>query len=221
VLQLAVHQHPQAPKALVGYSMGGNILFKLLGELGGEAVGMVHAAVAVAPPVDLQTCATNVVSGWNRLYGRSFVRRLMKNLRARRQYPEIARLPLSRMPADLVQFDDRFTAPLSGFASAEEYYACCSAAPLLDQVAVASLILAAEDDPLVPVDIFQQLPHNERVRIHVAEGGGHVGFFARRSADPDRCWMDWRILEWLSLQLPFPNQLRLPGRQAVLAPSVC
>ncbi len=101
-------------------------------------------------------------------------------------------------PRDLWAFDELFTAPAAGFESARHYYDCSSAAQFLPFVRVPTLILTARDDPLVPSRTFEGLAHSAAVTVHVAEGGGHLGYVGRRGTDPDRRWMDWRIVEWIN-----------------------
>lgn len=199
VVETALARHPQATLAAVGFSMGGNIVLKLLAEWGASTPDRLRAAAVVAPPIDIHRCAENMKRGLNRLYTQKFLRRLMRSIRVqRRQHPEVAALRLHPRPMHIMEFDDRFTAPLSGFRGALDYYRRSSSKPILGAVQVPCLVLAAADDPVIPVSIFDDAPFSPTTRFHVAEGGGHVGFFARPGVDPDRYWLDWRLLDWLA-----------------------
>ena len=185
------------------------------------------AVAAVAPPMDLLHCARQMQSGWGRWYGRRFVTRLMKSLRQRQQVGLLPDLPdgqplqLTRWPRDLFHLDDMYTAPLSGFANAEAYYAIASSKPWLPHITIPTLILGAHDDPIVPAEVFEtsQSAHGPQdfdnstmtdppkvdaehpyVQTHLIDHGGHVGYFSRGDLpNEDRCWLDWRLLDWHSM----------------------
>ncbi len=200
-VEAAVHRVgelcPQSPISLVGFSMGGNLVLKLLGQAASQPPRGLDSALAIAPPIDLAHCARALERGPQRLYSKRFTRMLLKLIRQR---PQIAsRIPevLAAPPRGLWEFDDRITAPLSGFRSAEEYYADSSAAAYLGQVRLPTLILAAADDPVVPVDMFPAATISETTSLLVVPRGGHVGFLGRRDGDPDRWWLDWRIVQWV------------------------
>jgi predicted alpha/beta-fold hydrolase len=110
----------------------------------------------------------------------------------------MATVDFQRRPRTLWEFDDKFTAPLCGFGTAERYYHECSSMHGLPRISVPTLILTARDDPMVPCNMFDGLRRSSSVRLEITAGGGHLGFIARRGIDPDRRWMDWRILEWLN-----------------------
>jgi predicted alpha/beta-fold hydrolase len=109
---------PDSPVTLMGFSLGGNITLKLLGECGAAPPGCLDSAVAVGPPIDLAFCAQNMDRGWNWLYDRSFIKTLNTLVkRRRRELPRFADdIDLTPPPRKLTEFDDRYTAPLSGFA---------------------------------------------------------------------------------------------------------
>ncbi len=190
---------PESNLALIGFSLGGNLALKLLGQSAADVPPRLRRAVAINPPLDLAVCALALRAPLARIYDRHLVGLLWRQL-ARRAlaYPDEPTCDLSRRPRDLWAFDDLFTAPAAGFESARHYYECSSAAQFLPQVRVPTLILSSRDDPLVPAGIFEGLSHSPAVSVHVAEGGGHLGYVARRGPDPDRRWMDWRIVEWIS-----------------------
>lgn len=192
---------PGSPVSVIGYSLGGNIALKLAGECGAHPPGGLDRVAAVCPPIDLARCSTNIGKGFNWIYDRTFIRALTTVVESRAlQMPEFyAQTPVFPRPRKLLEFDDRFTAPLSGFAGAAEYYAKCSSAPLLPRIELPTLIVAAMDDPLIPVAIFEKVARDRCVSLQIASGGGHLGFIARRGGDPDRRWLDWRLLEWLGL----------------------
>jgi predicted alpha/beta-fold hydrolase len=189
---------PGSPTTLIGFSLGGNITLKLLGELGDKRVGTLDRAVAVSPPVDLLACVRSISRGANRWYDRYFVAMLLRRLEERRKLmPEMALVEFARRPATLFDFDDQFTAPVCGFGTAERYYHECSSLHSLPHIRIPTLILASRDDPMVPCQPFETTRLPAAMQLELTDHGGHLGFIARRGLDPDRRWMDWRILDWL------------------------
>jgi predicted alpha/beta-fold hydrolase len=205
VLAHVIETCPDAPVFVVGFSMGGNLILKLLGETGRQRPANLAGAMAVAPPIDLIDCSRNMERGVNRLYNRSFLRSLLKAAAIRRQrVPKEYDPSLSPLPRRLKEFDERFTAPLAGYASAEEYYHRASARPLLKEIEVPTVIVAAADDPIVPVGPFEASSYSDSTRVIIVPSGGHLGFFGVKGADPDRRWLDWRIVEWVTTS-PVPK----------------
>ena len=194
----------------IGFSLSGNILLKFLGESPGRVPPCIDRAMAVNPPIDLRGCVQELDRFSNRAYNRHFVNLLHRTLEIRRQTVPGAIIPADyRRPRRLYDFDDRYTAPVSGFRNADEYYSQCSAAQFLPAIAVPTLILTARDDPLVPAASFERSRRSDSVELLLTNSGGHLGFIARSGVDPDHRWMDWRVLDWLSTSLTDPRQLNL------------
>jgi predicted alpha/beta-fold hydrolase len=188
---------PGAPTTLIGFSLGGNITLKLLGEAPQDLPAHLDRAVAVCPPVDLMHCVQSLARGVNRFYDRHFVRLLREQLDAQRQrISDAPSLDPRRRPRGVFEFDEAFTAPVCGFGTAANYYRLCSSAQFVSEIRVPTLILAANDDPLVPGAMFAGLQLPAVVKLHLTASGGHLGFIGRNNGDPDRRWMDWRVVEW-------------------------
>lgn len=190
---------PDAPLTIVGFSMGGNITLKLGGELGDQPLANLDSLVAVAPPIDLVLCGNNIDQGWNRIYSKNFSRRLVRFLNTRREsMPRVAELKLRPYPKGIVEFDDRFTAPLSGFRDVTDYYTQSSSLGRLSAIRLPTLILTAEDDPVIPYEMFERADLSPTTRLITTKNGGHVAHIARSNGpDPDRWWMDWRVVDWI------------------------
>jgi predicted alpha/beta-fold hydrolase len=183
----------------------------MAGEMGSGAPGCLQAVVAVAPPIDLAATCRHISAGFNKMYDRAFVRSLMRMVEERRKaIPEARHIEMPRRPRRIWEFDELFTAPLAGFAGAEEYYAKSSSAPLLDAIRVPTLILTAADDPLVPVRQFETASYSPAVRLHVTEYGGHVGDLGADGPDADRRWLDWRLVGQIA-SLSSRRPIRKPG----------
>ena len=190
---------PGSPVTLLGFSMGANIVLKLAGEMGGGRIGGVDSVMAVAPPIDLAYCCRNMNRGFNRLYDWDFARRLVRMVEGRiasdNEYYNGFRF--TQKPGTLLDFDTIFTAPQCGFESAEDYYRKASSAPLLRKIQIPGLILTADDDSVVPVEIFHNNPRSSSIELEVTQGGGHLGFIAPRSLVEDRRWGDQRVVHWI------------------------
>jgi uncharacterized protein len=188
---------PASPTILIGFSLGANIALKLLGESPADLPANLDRAVAVCPPVDLWQCVQTLARGVNRLYDRHFVRGLLTQVAMkRRMIPDAPVLDGQKLPRTVFEFDEAYTAPVCGFGTAANYYRQCSSAQFLPEIRVPTLVIAAADDPLIPGKVFADLPRSSAVTLHVARSGGHLGFIGRRNGDPDRRWMDWRVVEW-------------------------
>ena len=169
--------------ALVGYSMGGNLVLKLLGEWGEQAPPEVKAGVGVSPAMDLAPSSDALHLPVNRVYEWKFLNGLKRRmLRKQALYPETYKF--SRRDLQLLRslrdFDDRIMSPYCGFRGADDYYARASAANVVDRIAVPTLILHAEDDPFIRVlpATREKLLHNPNITFVETKHGGHCAFLA-------------------------------------------
>ena len=192
---------PASPIVVVGYSMGGNLVLKMAGEFGENVPAQLDSIVSIAPPLDLHACSKHLRSGVNRIYDKHYVWRCIRAVERRlRHMPTALHRNLWPRPRSLREFDNMFTAPLGGFRDADDYYEQSSARRVVPNIRVPTLILAAADDPIVPVSGFEQIAYPDCVHVRLAAAGGHMGFFGRAGSDPDRRWMDWRVVDWVKLR---------------------
>lgn len=192
-----------SPTVVIGFSMGANMVLKLAGEWGGTPPANVVGVMAVSPPVDLQTCCTQMQQSARGFYDRMFVRGLRQYLAIRQRYtPNADPLIVPRSVRRLREFDAHITAPYSGFRSVDDYYAQASSGPYLRHISLPTLILTATDDPIVPAASIEQAPVSRHVQVVVASGGGHLGYVAAKSHDPDCRWLDWRVVDWTLARMP-------------------
>lgn len=183
------------PGIVAGYSMGGSVVLKWLGENGAEAP--VTAAAAVSVPFLLAPAADLLHTGGARVYGRYLLRGLCRLTRDK--FADMSPpfpLPTLGDIRTLREFDHRVTAPLHSFAGADDYYAKASSLPWLRHIDVPTLIINAVDDPLVPDDVLPG-PDNlsPKVTLELPRHGGHVGFLGRRPSGRPRFWLDDRLLD--------------------------
>jgi predicted alpha/beta-fold hydrolase len=189
---------PGSPTTIVGVSLGGSLILKLVGECGDSPPGGLDSALAASPPIDWPLCAANMHRLLNRFYDRRILRSLLERLRSHLERTPGLRVDFPRRPRCCDEFHAWFTAPAAGYASLDEYYRAMSAAPLLHRVRVPTLIISSRDDPLLPVQQFEEAACSPWVQLALTRYGGHAGFVARAGIDPSRWWLDWRIVDWVT-----------------------
>lgn len=170
---------PSTPIMVVGYSLGGNVLLKMLGEDG--TCSPVVAAVAVSSPMDLHACSRRINTGLSKLYQRHLLSCLRITLRQKAEDPGIAAVLPNIDDAgyfvNFRRFDNIFTAPMHGFRDVDDYYARASSKHLLKEIGVPTMIINSVDDPFVcPSAIPTEREVSSMVRLEVSRQGGHVGF---------------------------------------------
>jgi predicted alpha/beta-fold hydrolase len=188
--------------SLVGFSMGGNQVLKLAGELGEEGLRLLRAVCAISPPIDLASCSRAIAEPRNWLYEARFLRSLRRTIREKdRLFP--GRYDLRPLPRirHLWEWDNHFQ-PYHGFKDAWDYYARASSLPWIPAIRVPALIIHAQDDPFIPFAPFEdrRLSESRVVRLLAPRQGGHVAFCSRRQGDPDRAWAENRAVEFLRAQ---------------------
>ncbi len=187
-----------APVFLVGFSLGGNVVLKLAGELGDRAGELMAGVIGVSTPIDLAACARKLQSAENFIYSRRFLRRLKQRIRLKAQSaPGLFALDHLDSVKTVYQFDDKFTAPSFGFGTADNYYATQSSNQFLDRIRVPALLVQAKDDPLIPFRVYDHpaFERNPQLRLLAVEHGGHVGFISKTAP---RFWLDHVLLEWMT-----------------------
>jgi predicted alpha/beta-fold hydrolase len=173
---------------LVGVSLGGNMLLKGLAERAGLE-GVIGAA-SVCAPIELKAAQMRIMAPRNFIYERHLLGSLVRDTRCIVEGTPLAkRLPALR---SIYDFDDQIVAPLGGFTGAEDYYARSSAAPLISSIEKPTLLIAAANDPWIPVTSYanRDWSRNGALSVAITPGGGHVGFHAKDSPVP---WHDRAI----------------------------
>lgn len=180
VVRTLVARDPDAPLFAAGASLGGSILVKYMGEAGDQCP--LRAAMVVSVPYDLAAGELNLANRVGRLYLQSFLRTLRPKVATLlERHPELANtIDLAALTASsrFLDMDRLLTAPLHGFASAEEYYAACSSIGYVSRIRVPTLSLSAEDDPFVAPGVVQRVRREapSEMRVMSTPNGGHVGF---------------------------------------------
>ncbi|ANB25395.1 alpha/beta hydrolase [Alteromonas stellipolaris] len=200
---------PQIPKVAVGFSLGGNMLLKLLGEH--PAQKWLNAAIAISSPLKLSECAKSINHGFSRVYQKYLLNSIKTTLRKKMSFIDYRKLiQLTGDDVDSItsfaQFDEKVTAPLHGFEDANDYYEKCSAYHFLSAIHCPTLVLHSIDDPfmnhlVVPKE--EELARN--VTLELSERGGHVGFMQGSVFSP-KVWLHERVKRYVSDVLPInPN----------------
>ena len=181
-----------------GWSMGGNLVLKMAGEFGDNAPKELRGVVALAPALDLAACVGALGEARNVIYHRHFVRELKKRMRRKaRAFAEIYTLEALARVRSVRDFDELVTARFCGFAGADDYYRQSSAMHLLEAIRVPALILAAQDDPVVPFAIFSHaaIAANPFIQLVAPEYGGHCAFIAEADGE-GRFWAEAQVVQF-------------------------
>jgi hypothetical protein len=184
--------------ALIGFSLGGNVILKYLGEAPPPAA--IRAAVAICAPIDLGACAGQLDEQLsNRLYLRRFLVSLIAKIEAKAKlFPDRIDATGARQMRSFRQFDDRYTGPLHGFRDAADYWTRSSARQFLPQVTAPTLVLQPRNDPFLAPTAYPEpeAEANPRLFLETPESGGHVGFLdLKNGLQP---WSERRALEFLA-----------------------
>lgn len=203
VVRRLVAAHPAQPLVLAGFSLGGNVLLKWLGEQGAGAPSSVLGAVAVSVPYDLERGSRRIERGFARIYGRHFLRTLRAKARTKlRAFPGIFDPNALDRAHTLFDFDDAVTAPVHGFQNARDYYSRSSSIKFLAQVRRPTLLLSARNDPFLPPEVLDDVADvarsNSCLQVEFHELGGHVGFVSGRNPLRPRYYAEWRVVDFLA-----------------------
>lgn len=185
---------------LIGFSLGGNITLKYLGERGDAAHELVRAAVAFSVPTDLASSAHRLAERGNAIYMRRFMATLRGKMRAKAAlFPPTLSLDGIDRVRTFLEFDDRYTAPIHGFRDGADYWARASSRPLIPGIRRPALLVNALDDPFLTPQCmpFEEARASEHFFFEAPAHGGHVGFMQSWS----EYWAERRALEFLTRYL--------------------
>jgi predicted alpha/beta-fold hydrolase len=201
VIRVLRAREPTTLLYAIGFSLGGNVLLRWLGEAGGASV--IRAAATISAPYDLAAAAAFLERPVGRFYGARFMNRLRaKALDLLMRFPrETAHLNAERIRTlrTLREFDQHVTAPLHGFPSTEDYYVTASSLRYLARITVPTLCISSTDDPFFPAEAVERAREasSSEVTFAVPTWGGHTGFVAGRWPWRPIYWAEERSLAWL------------------------
>ena len=197
--QVLRQREPRTFMASVGWSLGGNVLLKALGEEGAHAAPDVACAVSV--PFELRQCVEHLRRGFARIYQKRLLDSLKDMVRRKNAVMPVvapANLESALAARDFFEFDNAFTAPLNGYEDAEDYYARAACGQYLQMIRRPTLILHALDDPFMVPSIVpdaSRLP--ETITLEVAAHGGHVGFVSAGPRGLPQAWSEIHLCRHL------------------------
>ena len=202
VMRFFIARHGLTSISLIGYSMGGNLVLKLVGELGDSAPKELKCAVGVSPAIDLGPSADALHEPLNRVYEMKFLRSLLMRYRRKAEiFPELFDASRADRVRSLRGFDDKVTAFYAGFAGADDYYHRAAAARVIDRIAVPTMVLHALDDPFVRLTAQSRsiLMANPHITYLETAHGGHCAFLAATdvAAKDDGYWAEKTLLQFV------------------------
>lgn len=206
VLDRIAGEHPGSPLCLAGFSLGGNVVLKYLGERGDDLPSRLRSAAVVSVPFDLERSARHIGKGFSRLYEQVFLRTLRRKAVAKlSRYPDLFSDERLRDARSLWEFDDIVTAPVHGFTGATDYYTRSSSIAYLERIKLPTLLLSAVDDPFLPPDVLHEVrkiaARNPSLEVEFVPRGGHVGFISGSLPWRPFYYAEWRVGEFLASHL--------------------
>jgi predicted alpha/beta-fold hydrolase len=190
--------------SLIGYSMGGNLVLKMAGEITAP-IPSLSGVFAVCPNIDPTQCIVALERPGNHLYHDYFLKRLKSRvIRKADLFPGQWDLAALRSIRTIREFDELYTAPDGGYANAAQYYDLSGARHVVGAIRVPTMIITAKDDPFIPHAMFDTpaIAANPFIELVLTAKGGHCGFFQRRQRYEDYYWVENRLIEIISTQQP-------------------
>ncbi len=193
VINEIMRRFPNAKLSVIGFSLGGNVLLKWLGEEGKTAA--VTCAIAVSVPFELNKVANRMRSGISRFYQWWLLRQLKQDIIEKfKDKPSVIDLGNLKKLRTFWEFDDKVTAPLHGFINVDHYYKTASSRQYLKAIAIPTLIIHAKDDPFMTPDAIPKVEEiSKDITLELTESGGHVGFISGSIPGRSKYWLEERI----------------------------
>jgi predicted alpha/beta-fold hydrolase len=204
VVRKLIQQHPGSPLGAVGFSLGGNVLLKWLGENGEKVPAQLRSAVAVSVPFDLAVAARRIDQGLNRIYGYAFLSTLkQKALIKAERYPGLIDPKRVGRITSFAEFDDYVTAPFHGFKDGLDYWTRSSSKQFLGGIRRPTLLISAGDNPFLPNAYIPRdsIESSEWLTGEFPQTGGHVGFVEGRWPWSASYWFEARAMDFLKHHL--------------------
>lgn len=201
VVKTIVERENNPDMAAIGYSLGGNILLKWLGETGRQ--NPLSAAIAISVPFDLHKAAKRIDSGFSWFYQWYLVRcAVFRLLQKFENVPAPFDASTLSHVEGIRELDFKYTVPMHGFRSVEEYYTQTSSRHYLRHIRVPTLLLQAKDDPFMTEEVIPEKHElSPYVKLEVSETGGHVGFVSGSVPWKPQYWLEERVPQFLKIHL--------------------
>ncbi len=199
VIQYILSKNIYESIGLIGFSVGGNITLKYLGENSQSLSPIIKAAVTFSAPCDLKAGAINLAKWGNKFYMNRFLDSLHGKILAKaKQYPTLINDHGFNKIKNFIEFDERYTAPIHGFLNAMDYYKKCSSIHYISSIKVPTLLVTALNDPFLAKECypFEQAENNPDFFLETPKNGGHCGFYENNQNG--NYWSDNRALDFFS-----------------------
>jgi predicted alpha/beta-fold hydrolase len=209
VIQRLIIEHPGSSVCCAGFSLGGNVLLKYLGEQANHVPSSLRAAAAISTPFDLAVSVRAIEQGFSRVYMRRLLRGLRRKTLAKLQrFPDLVDRRALRAVRTVAEFDELVTAPVHGFPSAAAYWAASSSSTVLSRIALPTLLINAQDDPFFPGGALprESIAQNAHLSAEFPQAGGHMGFISGRWPGGATCWAVERTIRFLRDRLATPSR---------------
>ena len=199
VINYVINEKGYRSIALVGFSLGGNLTLKYIGESGCELSPFIHKAAAISVPCHLESAAHHMAGSSNWFYMKRFILSLQRKLIHKHQiFPNQINLADIQTFQNFKDFDESYTAPAHGFDSAEDYWNKCSSHQFIHQIKIPTLLINAKNDPFLSKESFpvNEAANHTHFHLEIPESGGHVGFVSfNRDGE---YWHEKRVLSFIA-----------------------
>ena len=193
VLKWLEQNRPQEKIIQTGFSLSANITIKMVGSEPCEELKNLDSCVAVSPPLNLNTSSVKIVNGSFKIFDKYFLRKLKKEFKIlEKDLPHAKDFDFKKVK-NMMDFDQNYTAPHSGFDSAQDYYNKASGLNFIPNIKVSTLLLHSIDDPVSGVEGFDEVKKPNLLKIIETQKGGHVGFLSKDGSN----WADQVIIKWI------------------------
>lgn len=196
-IRVLKEEYPESKIMLIGFSLGGNIVLKLAGEIKDEANKYLEKVIALSPPIDLKLSVDLFEKKENRVYLKYFIKLLREDIEyMKKTFPDF---PEVHFPEDmsLRDFNNIFVVPHFGFKDLDDYYQKTSAKYVLSDITTNCKILFSEDDPIVSHTSLQETQIPDNVKVFITKKGGHLGYLGTLKDKRGFFWLDNVILDWI------------------------
>lgn len=186
---------PYSPITLIGYSLGGNVVLKMGGERGKEVKELIRKIISVNPPIHVESTMQHLSK--NHFYERFFMTALREEVADRHE--SFCELPPILIPEEmsLLEFNEFYIAPQSGYDDVHAYYNAFSSCYLIHKIMVSCSILFSRDDPIVDCNLLDGVSLPKHIEVFVTKHGGHLGFLGIPGKKGGFHWMDFVLLQWV------------------------
>jgi uncharacterized protein len=196
-LKILKKETPLSPTTLIGFSLGGNIVLRLAGELLSDAAKYFQEVIAINPPVDLYSSILLLDHPDNVIYQKYFLKLMREDVQYRHEiFPD---LPSVNLPKKMTcqEFDQIYSAPHFGFSNVLDYYDKSSCKYLIPLIRLPVKILWSKDDPIIKPQMFTGWDLPKNIQVYVTQYGGHMGYLGKTGKNQKFLWLDYLLMDWI------------------------